>query len=1305
MANEVVWDVRVVTLETDAMTVLAYIPEWISLSFSDSINEQGFGLISFDFDSDWLQEFYTDQSSKYPWEGLYGVQVLRDGVLVYTFIAEEAEIQYVGPTRQVALGGRGLAACLEWGIVLPEGFDETLSDPDDPGNVLFMTRGFGSVATNQSDIDAGNYSVDSPQHKAYGGAAFVHLFEECDTGNATTFPNITVANANRSTAVTWPLSLSTNLSRTNDSNNVAWSTTATYPDIDTTHLFELNAGMNMFDVLLECCSLTANSQWNIKPDGTIHIAKQIGTDKSDTILLSVPQAQSSSNSLNNRDSRSFMYSSNGYLFEQQSDTNTINRYGRREGFVDADQSEGQLVAEIAKHALEEVKDQLDEFTFAYYETEDSEMFKDFAVGDTVNIEYEPGTVNSRQITALGASVTASGTDFEVTVGDVVENSIAVLSKKGKNNQESHLITTQVGFGANHTALNTRRPVSAPSITAVTPKRDGVTRSVTIDFKTPGFVGTQSQLASKITGYEAEVYLDSDSTVKHTAYKAIDRTTANQSISVTGMGERGNAYRARVRAVAKERPISNFAVSSSFNMTDANEGTNSDPYKPAQVTGVTLFPMLNAILVRFNDFNSSNNPTISGPRGKYEIQISNASGAANFTTGNTWTRTLGGSTSGESSAAARTFVVPDGSGFICTGLLSVAGGRTHYVRVRAVNWDGTPGDYSATSTVSLDSSSESQVGVVIGEDSITASNIAAGTITASEISAGAITATELGANAVTAVKIAAGAVSAAKLSVDQVSASAITLPKSSGATNASQVADGTVGNEIKFSIDVNGNMWWGNFTSYSNAASRTIASGSINNNYVATRFKGDGSEYIIGTPNSFVGYISNTAVIGGNAEITGNLAVGTGGGAQFTAGNCKITTTRFSSGSGSTHLSIKNTTIGILDGLTGQVAKGITFGSTEGNFDYGYIAGGEIPLTTGVGVPNIKSVTMGYNFGTGVNNFVMVHSGAVLLKTSSGNVIVLDADQGVQINDTGAPTSTTNKLYNNSGSLYWNGNLIGSGVSGQGGSGASGFGSLDAPDSAMTSPTNSFFRIGNTDDEEFKINGNELADILVNTEEIPDLTADNVFKGDLFMDGGNAGQVARIIGDGSYLFFMRGTGSFAQRIMASDNGSGTATDFYSGEVSPRFDDGTDLGTSSYTWAKAYITTVYSSSYSSLSDRNMKTDIADETKGLNFIKQLRPVTYKWKETFDDSNRGSKRAGVRTHHGFIAQEVEETLGEEATNDALWYKEHINAREESTGIDGVVDPAVEEHDEYGLRYEEFLAPIVKAIQELAARVEALEG
>ena len=66
MASEVVWDARVVALAQDDMAVMAYIPEWETLQFSDSINEQGYGTITFDFDSPWLADIYT-ANSKDPW--------------------------------------------------------------------------------------------------------------------------------------------------------------------------------------------------------------------------------------------------------------------------------------------------------------------------------------------------------------------------------------------------------------------------------------------------------------------------------------------------------------------------------------------------------------------------------------------------------------------------------------------------------------------------------------------------------------------------------------------------------------------------------------------------------------------------------------------------------------------------------------------------------------------------------------------------------------------------------------------------------------------------------------------------------------------------------------------------------------------------------------------------------------------------------------------------------------------------------------------------------------------------------------
>jgi hypothetical protein len=1275
MASEVVWDARVVTLEQDSMGVLAYIPEWENLQFSDSINEQGYGTITFDFDSPWLADFYTAQS-KYPWEGIYGVQFLRDGTLVYTFICEEAEIQYVGPTRRVALGGRGLAGCLEWGIVLPEGFDESLSDPDDPDNVLFMTRGFGSVATNQSDIDAGNYSVDSPQHKAYGGGAFVHLFQECDTGNAQTWSNITTANANRSTAVTWPLSLSTHLDRNTDSNDVAWSNTGTYPAADVTNLFEINAGLNMFDVLLEACSLTANSQWNVKPDGTIHIAKQIGIDRSATILLSIPQAQTSSNSLNSKDSRSFIYASNGYLFEQQSSAASVNRFGRREGFVDADQSEGQLVSDIAKHALEEVKDQLDEFSFAYYETADSEAFIDFAVGDTVNIEYEPGVVNARQVTALSASVSSTGSDFEVTVGDVVENAIAVLNKKDKNNQNSHLITTQVpGWGAAHPGVNLRRPVSPPSITSVTPKRDGVTRSVTIAFKTPGFVGTQSLLASKITGFEAEVYLVSDSTVKHTSYKAIDRTSVDQTIVVTGMGERGSSYRARVRAVSKERPISEFAISDAFNLTDSGEGGVSDPYKPGQVSGVTLFPMLNAILVRFTDFTGSTNPTVSGPRGKYEIQISNASGGANFGSGNTWTRTIGGNTSGESATSARTFVVPDGTGFICTGLLSEVGGRTHYVRVRAVNWDGSTGDYSATASVSLDTSDESQVGVVIGEDSITATNILAGTITATEILAGSITAD--------------------RMNADQVITSAIRMPQPSGASNAGALADGSVGNEIKFSVDKDGNMWWGNFTTYANAENRIPASGSINNDYVWTRFKGDGSDYRIGTPNNFLRFSSNPGLFSqnlylqGTANIQGNLVVETGEGGSVRAGNTQLTETRLQFGTGP-FLSIDHA----LGTYFGGNSIAIKWGGTAGSDAYGYIAGGNfgfgsamIAMGMSTSSYHYSSATQSGIYASGSAN-IHIHSASRFMKieaSGSTSYIQLTADDGIYINDI-TPTNTGYRMYNIGGTLHFNGSALGG---------------MDIANLTTATPGNPALTFipwaYSTAGTEKKMTVATLAQELLDTGEFVDPDGANTLTSHLTMDGATATS-ATIRGDGSFLFFMRSSSTYAIRIKAG------GVDIYEAALSPRYVYGTNLGSSSYPYANLYVATARAASYLSLSDQNLKTDITDETKGVDFLKSLRPITYKWRETPDDKTR-EIRAGVRKHHGFVAQEVRTALGDDAANDGMWCNDTIPAVPGETTEDGTVVPARDEREEQSIRYQELIGPIVKAIQELAARIEALEG
>ncbi|CAB4189601.1 Intramolecular chaperone auto-processing domain containing protein [uncultured Caudovirales phage] len=122
-----------------------------------------------------------------------------------------------------------------------------------------------------------------------------------------------------------------------------------------------------------------------------------------------------------------------------------------------------------------------------------------------------------------------------------------------------------------------------------------------------------------------------------------------------------------------------------------------------------------------------------------------------------------------------------------------------------------------------------------------------------------------------------------------------------------------------------------------------------------------------------------------------------------------------------------------------------------------------------------------------------------------------------------------------------------------------------------------------------------------------------------------------------------------------------------------------------------TTVYAyGSVASRSDIRDKKEIRNTTLGLNFILNLRPVDYKW--DYRDSYRTNNSINNittdgthlrnRFHHGFIAQEVNETCN----NTFGGYQDHSVANGE---------------DCCTLGYTEFIAPMVKAIQELYNIIE----
>jgi hypothetical protein len=142
-------------------------------------------------------------------------------------------------------------------------------------------------------------------------------------------------------------------------------------------------------------------------------------------------------------------------------------------------------------------------------------------------------------------------------------------------------------------------------------------------------------------------------------------------------------------------------------------------------------------------------------------------------------------------------------------------------------------------------------------------------------------------------------------------------------------------------------------------------------------------------------------------------------------------------------------------------------------------------------------------------------------------------------------------------------------------------------------------------------------------------------------------------------------------------------------SPILDNQMSCGWSSQRWTTVYATT----GTINTSDVRQKTNVAASNLGLNFISNLNPVSYSWIDGGTPANEPNvvgARPGKRTFYGFIAQDVRQTLDELGTGDFAGWT-----------LDDPKDP----ESTQGLRYTEFIAPMVKAIQELSAENTALKS
>ena len=154
-------------------------------------------------------------------------------------------------------------------------------------------------------------------------------------------------------------------------------------------------------------------------------------------------------------------------------------------------------------------------------------------------------------------------------------------------------------------------------------------------------------------------------------------------------------------------------------------------------------------------------------------------------------------------------------------------------------------------------------------------------------------------------------------------------------------------------------------------------------------------------------------------------------------------------------------------------------------------------------------------------------------------------------------------------------------------------------------------------------------------------------------------------------------------------------------------------SSYLFCKTKVSDLAYASFSckvsltATSDERDKTDFKDLDLGLDFVKALKPVTYVWDsrlnyvdKTKDDwkttvdldkvVSDGSKKDDD-LQVGFKAQDVI------ALEDTAGYK-----LSDKTNLLATV---TDDGKQYGLRYERFVPMLVKALQELSAKNDALEA
>ena len=512
--------------------------------------------------------------------------------------------------------------------------------------------------------------------------------------------------------------------------------------------------------------------------------------------------------------------------------------------------------------------------------------------------------------------------------------------------------------------------------------------------------------------------------------------------------------------------------------------------------------------------------------------------------------------------------------------------------------------------------------------------------------------------------------------------------------------------------------------FGSGAALTDGAGNLAVGYQAGQFLTTGSA------NTFVGHLSGTGITG--TKLTGDYNTCLG----YYAGNDL-------QGAAASNILIGNDAGALLKtGARNVVMGGNAFDAADGaeadNIAIGYAALGS--LNNDSSLKNIaignyaldatstnnsnQNVAIGHQAGTavtsGTDNVLVGYQAGETLTTGTSNVLIGGTSAASAVGGTnqiaigyGAAGQADNSVTLGNASVtavYMSqdsGATVHAGAMGIGLAGAAHDGTLHV----HTATAGTITANANHDELVLENSGNAGLSILAGTGNTCIISFGDSGDNDIgYIQYHNSSDDFRIATNTGEHFIINSSGNVGIGTLTPDRNLVIGGSSASARITPETDDTGYLGESDHRWEAVFAV----NGTIQTSDERQKTEITDTSLGLGFIKQLRPVSYKWKiggydvgdgvqielepEEVDSEGNVIKTAvmglpkkeeiaGKRNHYGLIAQEVKEVLGD--TDFGGW----------------LIDDLDDSESTQSLRYYQFISPLIKAIQELSAKVEELEA